>query len=178
MVELGAGRRLQQADHRRDDPALLDERDLLLEDGGGVAVEAHDKPTLNAEPGTLELLHVRQQIAAAVLALVTLGEAGVVGRLDADKDLGKPRLDHQTSVSASSSARLMETSVLKGIPRLSLPPLDERREEILFKDGLVADEVIVDEEDRPAATLGVERVEFGQDLPGGFSPGPVPERGR
>ena len=95
LPQSGRRRRLQQPDHGGDDAAALDEVDLPLEDGRRVAVEAQDEAALHLQPGALDALDVRHQVAAHVLLLVALGQAVLLGRLDADEDAVKPRLDHQ-----------------------------------------------------------------------------------
>jgi len=46
-VKFRPGDGLQQAEHRRDDSALLDEFNLALKNRGGIAVKSDDKPALH-----------------------------------------------------------------------------------------------------------------------------------
>ena len=66
LVKLGAGHGLQQADHCRDDPALLNELDLALKYCGRVVIESDDKPALHLQAHALDAFHVRDQVAAMV----------------------------------------------------------------------------------------------------------------
>ena len=95
LMEFRAGQGLQQADHRRDDAALLDEIDLPLKDGGRIAVEADDETRLHLHAVALNALHVFDQIAFEVLLLAAFGQAGFIGRLNADEDHGEPGGPHQ-----------------------------------------------------------------------------------
>ena len=152
--------RLQQPDHRGDDAAHLDEIDLLLEDRGGVAVEADDEAALHLQAGALEPLDAFDQVAVAVLDLAAFRQAGLVRRFDADEDRVEARLRPSGRSSSASSARLMETSVLNGMPILPSRHSDQRRQDLGLQDLLVADEVVVDEEDVTAPAHGVQAVQF------------------
>ena len=74
-MKLCAGDGLQQADHRRDDAALLDELDLPRKCRGRVAVEPDNEPALNLQTRALDALHVGDQVALLVLALGALCQA-------------------------------------------------------------------------------------------------------
>ena len=62
---------------------------------GRIAVEADDEAGLHLQPGALDALHVLDQIALEVLLLAAFGQAGFIGRLDADEDRCEAGLDHQ-----------------------------------------------------------------------------------
>ena len=118
---------MQQADHGSNDAALLDEFDLLLEDGGRIVVEADDETALDLQAGALDPLDIRHQVTVQVLLLVAFGQAVIVGRLHTDEDSIEAGLGHHVH------QRLVVGDVDGdlGIERhalLALAPLDERRQ--------------------------------------------------
>ena len=66
-MQPGAHGRVQQADHSRYHTAFLHEIDNVLEDGLGIAIEAHDETALYLQSGVLERLDRGDQVAAGVL---------------------------------------------------------------------------------------------------------------
>ena len=68
---------MQQAGHRRDDAALLDEFDLPCKNLGVSLVESHNEPALHLQPRALDALHVGDQVALLILALVALGQTRI-----------------------------------------------------------------------------------------------------
>ena len=174
LVQLRAGHGLQQADHRRDDPAFLDELDLPLKNRRRVAVEPDDEPALHLQPRALDAFHVGDQVAPLVLALVALGQARLLGRLDADEHLVEPRLDHQPH----QLLIVGEIDGCLGVKRDAAPaflPLDQRRQQVLLERPLVADEIVVHEEDRPAPAEPAEAVQLGDHLRRRLGAGPMAE---
>jgi len=94
-VKMCARRRLKQANHRRDNPAFLNEINLPLKDRGRVTVKADDKSSLHLQPSSLETFHAFDQVPAHVLLLAAFGQPALIRRLYADKDGAKSRLGHQ-----------------------------------------------------------------------------------
>ena len=140
-----------------------------------VAVEPDDEPALHLQPRALDALHVGDQVALLVLALVALGQPRVVRGLDADKHLVETRLDHhphQLLVVGQIDGRL---GVRTAVPRRPFCQLDQRRQQLLLERAFVADEVVVHEENRPAPAEPVEAVQLGDHLRRRLGAGPVSE---
>ena len=176
LVKPCPGRGLQQADHGGDNAALLDEIDLLLEDGGRIVVKADDETALHLQTGALELLDAFHQVAALVLILAAFGQAAFVGRLDADEHGVEAGLGHQ----AEQLGVVDQVDGHLGAERhtrLAFAPFDQRRQDLGLDLLLVADEVIVHEEDALAPTQGVQAIQLGDDLGGGLGARPMPEQG-
>src|SRR4030042_4085726 len=95
LVESGAWRCVEEADHGGDDAALLNETYLPVEDVLGVAIEAHDEAALDLKSVMLQHLDGGNQVAVGVLMLAALAEAFLVGGLDADEDPIEAGLDHE-----------------------------------------------------------------------------------
>src|SRR5512135_2390376 len=85
LIKFSAGRRLQQADHRRDNAAALNEIDLALEDRRRIVIKTDNKAALHVKAGALDALHISDQIALHILLLAAFGQAGIVRGLDADE---------------------------------------------------------------------------------------------
>jgi hypothetical protein len=115
---------LQQSDHRRDDPAFLDEVDLALEGGGRVAVEADDEPGLDLEARPLDAAHVLHQVALEVLLLAALGQAVLLRRLDPDEHGREPGPRHQVE-QFRVVGQIDRNLGVEGDAGLVLPPNDQ-----------------------------------------------------
>jgi len=160
----------------RNDAALLYEVNLALEDTGGVVVEPDDEAALHLQAGALHALDVIQQIALAVLVLAALGQALLIGRLDAHEhgiESGLRHEGHQLRVVGQVNRDLRR----EGNASLALLPLNERRQQLGLEPSLVPDEVVVHEEDASAPPLGIQSVQFGQDLHRALEPGPMTQQG-
>jgi hypothetical protein len=118
FVQASAQGRLQQTHHGRHNAALLDEVDLLLEDGGRITVEADDKPALYLETCALQALYALHQVAALVLVLVALHQALFTRGLDSDKDSVEAGLDAEGQ--QTHRRQVNGISVLNGVPVLPL----------------------------------------------------------
>ena len=86
FVKPGTTRGIEQADHCRDDTALLDEIDLPSENGGWVIIETDDKTALNFHTEVLYLFYRRHQVAVFILRFVALYQAIFIGSFNTDKD--------------------------------------------------------------------------------------------
>ena len=95
LEQFGAPRGIEKAHHGRHDAAVLDKMDDRIENGCVIMVKAKNKPALHLQSESLDLLHARQQIPAAVLHLVAFTQTFLVGSFDADKDTVEAGLDHQ-----------------------------------------------------------------------------------
>src|SRR5256714_11202745 len=161
--ELRVRQRRQQSDHRERNGALAYEVDLPLEDVFRVVVEADDETGHHLHPVTLNLLYGVEHVAARVLPLLRLLEALDHGRLDAEEDAPEVRAPHQLKqplVVGEVDARLREE--LEG-PPVALLPGGEVWQQTLDV-ALVADEVVVNDEDRAAPARRAQRVEFREHL--------------
>jgi len=170
------GRGLEQNHYRGHNAALLNEPNLPLEDVEPIVVKTDDKPAQHLQPGSLDAFDVFHGAAIPILGLATLGQAILVRGLDADEDPVESGLDHlfhQGSVVRQIDGHLGEEYQ----SLLALSPLDEDGQEFVFQERLVADEVVVHEEDIIAPAAGVEAIQFGDDLLRGLSPHAVTERG-
>ena len=78
-----------------DDPRLLEELELAVEDGLVVAVEADDHPGVDFQAVRLDPVNPLDQAAPDVLVLLRLAEGFLVGALDADEDGDQAGLGHQ-----------------------------------------------------------------------------------
>ena len=94
FVKPRAGRGLKQANHRRHNPASLNEINLPLEDGGCVIVKTNDKASQHLQAGSLEAFHIFHQVTVQVLLFAAFSQTILIRRLDPDKDSTKSRFDH------------------------------------------------------------------------------------
>ena len=161
--ELRPRERRQQVHHGARDGEAGDERELPIEDVRAVAVEADDEPGVNLEPGAGQLLDRALLGHAQVLGLLGLGEGLEGGRLDPDEDLTKPGLNHrcdELGMRREVDAALGAKDEREPVPLL---PGAQHRQERRDR-AAVADEVVVDEEQRAAGSQGEKRVELRHHL--------------
>src|SRR3984893_17821173 len=85
-IELSARKRLQQADHRERDGALLNELHLPIEDVVGIVIESDDESGHDFHAVVLDAADVLKEAAVGVLHLLSLFEAFFRRRFDAKKD--------------------------------------------------------------------------------------------
>ena len=165
FVKPRAGRGLKQANHRRHDPAFLNEINLPLKDGGCVTVKTDDKASLHLQAGSLDALHIFDQVAVHVLLLATFGQAILIRCLDSDKDLVEPRFDHhahQLLIVDQIDGRFC----VKRYPQFVFPPFDQGGQQLGLETFLVPNEVVVHEKDARTPPQVIENVQFGHDLLG------------
>jgi hypothetical protein len=153
---------------------LLDEVDLALKDRRRIVVEADDEAALHLQPRPLDAPHIRHEIATAVLALVALRQARLLRRFDPDEDLVEARRHHprHEGVIVGEVDRGLG---VEGKTALPLAPPDQRGQQFLPQVPLVADKVVVDEEDPSPPARLPEAVQLREDPFGGFHPRPMAE---
>lgn len=155
---------------------LLDEVDLALKDVGGVAVEADDEAALDFEAGALDAFDVGNEVASDVLLFAAFGQRFLAGRFDADEDrfeAGVAHHFHEVGIIGEVDGGFGE----EGHAAAGSLPVDEGGEEFPHEVVLVADEVVVDEEDFALPAKLLEVVKFGDDLFGAFDARAVAEEG-
>ena len=86
LVEPCARGGIEQAHHGRHDSAFLNKVDLPLENGGRVAVEAHDETALNLEAGSLHAFNACDQIPIFILLFIAFRQSRFIRGLNPDKD--------------------------------------------------------------------------------------------
>ena len=161
----------KHAGHRLGNPSLGQETALGVEDRRVVVVEAHDHAAPDLDPGALNPMHLLDHAAAGadVLEFLCLAQRGLIGALDADEDGDDVGLDHQRHqlrIIGEVDGRFGEEG--QGIAFLLLPVRQRAQHRL---DGLlVADEVVVDDEDR-AHSLTSQRGHLGDDLRAGLETG-------
>ena len=131
IEELGPRRGLQHTDHRGDDAAFLDEIDLPLEDGLGVAVEADNKAPMDLQSGTLDDSDILNKIPVLVLELMAFRKTAFIRGFDPDKHGIESGPDHhvqQLGVVRQIDGRFR----VKDTPLFPLAPLDQRRQQFCF----------------------------------------------
>ena len=176
LVELGPADGGKQADHGGYDAAFLYEEYLLVEDRGWIAVKADDKPSVHLQAGPLDALDRSQQVAVPVLHLAALGVALLARSFDADKDLLEPGPDHhfhESGVVSQVDGRL--GIKIKGV-LFPVHPVGYGGKDLLFQLPFVADEVVVDKEDRSAPPPKMQAVQFSDQLFPRLAPRPSPEQ--
>ena len=156
VVQRRLGDRREHADHREGDPRLLDELAIWASKIGlVVVVETHDHAAPDLHAGVLDAVDLLEQRAARadVLELLGLAERLLVGALDADEDGDEVGLDHQLhqlGVVGQVDRRLGEEGQRVAV----LAPARRSTSRRTGLDRLlVADQVVVDDED-DRASLG------------------------
>ena len=166
-VEVSAAQGGEQADHRDGDARLLDESDLGVEDLRPVAVEAEDETAgdldalaLDGGDGVKEVVVVS---ALGVLELVCPAQRLGVGAFDAEKghrEAGRNHgIEHRLEP-CQVDARLGVQ--VERVAALALPVGERVQQAQGFL--LVADEVVVDQENGAAPAERVEAVKLGEHL--------------
>ena len=145
--ELGARHGLQQTNHGDGNRALLNELDEAIENVVAVRIEAENEPAHHFDPVALDGRHAVEQIAAGVLMLLGGGQARLIRRLDAEKHGSETRLAHgfqQAGIVSEVDRGFGDEA--KHVSMRPLPGGDRRQQRAA--PGFVADEVVVDDEDR------------------------------
>src|SRR5262245_24158616 len=161
--ELSVGQRRQQTDHRKRNRALPNKLNLPLKDVIRIVVESDDEARHHFHTVALYLSDGVEKVAPRVLPLLSLLEARLDRGLDAEKDAAEARAPH----SVKQFIVLGEIHAGFGNKRerapVTLRPLGQDREQPLDV-ALVADKVIVNDENRPAPADPKERVQLSQHL--------------
>src|SRR5262249_14180789 len=147
--ELSVWQRRQQTDHRKRDRALPNKLDLPLEDVIRIVVEADDEAGHHFHAVALYLSDGVEKVAAHVLPLLGFLETRLDRRLDAEKDAAEMSAPHPVK----QFIVLGEVHAGFGNKRerapVTLRPVGQDREQSLDV-ALVADKVIINDENRPA----------------------------
>ena len=154
----------QHVDHRGDDPGLLNELFLGLEDGRIVVVETQDHAAPNLNTGPMDRCHPFKHGGALTHVLKFLGfpQRFLVRQFDTDEnahDVGVGQQPHHFRIIGQIEGLLGDEG--QGIA-VRLLPRDDRTEHLLDR-LLVAEQVVVDDGDerRLVAPRGLE---LGDDL--------------
>ncbi len=107
------------------------------------------------------------QVAALVLALIAFGQAVFVGRLDADKYCVEPGLHHKPK-QFRIIGQVDGSLCAERHPGFAFAPFDQSRQHLSLDMLLVADKVVVHEEDALAPAERVEAIQLGDNLRGGL----------
>ena len=132
-----------------------------------IVVEPDDKTALYLETRTLELLDALHQIASFVLGLAAFSQTVFIGRLDADKYSIEPGLVHKSHQFWVIS-KINGSFRAKRHTNFPFTPFDQGGQHLGLDMLLVADKVVVYEEDVLAPAQCIETVQFGNDLRGSF----------
>ena len=177
MVKPAAPGCVEQSHHGRDDPAVLDQLNLLVKDRRRVMVETHDESAVDLQPEALNLLDASHQVAAPVLQFAALGQALFAGRLYAHEHRLEPGLHHhghQLVVVAQIDGGLGGQD--EWVPVLA-HPLDKGRQNLPFELGLVAYKIVVNDEQVAPPARGVKVSKLSQNLCGAFGAHLAAEQG-
>ncbi len=169
FVQLRPFERGEEADHRDRDSGVTDERDLTVEDVFGVLVEADDEAARDLDAVGLDAANGIQEIELDVDGLVRPAEALERRGLDPEKHEVEPGLAHprhQLVVGAEVDRSLGEE--LERVAVVELPALE--RSQRPLGESTVADEVVVDEEDRPAPSGRDQGVQLRRHAVGRLDP--------
>ena len=164
-IELRARQGLQQAHHGQRNRAVANEIHLAVEDVVGIVVETHDETGHHFHAVALDAAHAFEQAAVGVLHLLRFLQAFLGGRFDAQED----------AVEAGVLHHLQQLGVVRQIhggfgveaERAAVPhvPFRHDRQQLLHL-ALVADEIVVHDENRAAPLARIELLELGHHLRG------------
>ena len=159
FVQICSPERGQDADHRNRDSGLTDEGDLSIEDVVRILVEADDETARDLDAVRLDVADGLQQVELGVDGLVGAEEALDGRGLDPEEDeaeAGIAHRPHQLIIGAEVDRGLGEELERKAV--VALPALEHRQRTL--RQPAVADEIVVDEEDRPTPPCGKKGVQL------------------
>ena len=170
VPEARVRQRLQHPHHRGGDPGAGHEFDDAIARSGLFAIETDDEAGHHPEAVGVDPIDGFLEGAAGVLVLAGDRKAGLVGGLNAEEDRIKTALGHhlhQFLVRGQVHGGFRREA--EGIAPLDLPLLQGRQQQ--FGVALVADEVVIHQEDRAPPAQVVEVLELGDQLLRRLGPG-------
>ena len=173
MPEAGVGQGLQHTHHRGGNAGAADKTHDAIAGTCFFTIETndeagHDPNAIGGDP-----IDGVFQRTAGVLVLAGQGEAGLIRGFDAQKHRLKAGFGHHLHhfvVGGQIDGGFGGEG--EGEAALHLPILDGRQQQLGV--ALVADEVVIHQEDGPAPAQVIEGLQFGHQLVGGFGAGLAP----
>src|ERR1700736_2825785 len=165
-IEWCLGDRGEHADRGMDHMGLLDESYLPIENVQAVMVETDDHTTPDLEPVGLDGVHLFYNAAlltAQVLQLTRFTQRFLVGRFNADKDVTDICLVHEAH--EFFIVCHIERSLRKKSHRIimRLLPSDDFAENVFYR-LLIADQIVINDEDAAEPTKTAKQLQFGNNL--------------
>ena len=160
IIELCTAWCVQKADHGGSDPALLDELDHPFEDRCRILIKTYDKAGLHLKAEFLYFPYTGYQVAVPVRDLGAFVQTLFIRCFDADKDGDEPGRYHH--VHKFLVIRQIDGSLGRKVEWVFfyLHPGDEWGQYLRLQLCLVADEVVIDEEDSAFPSQGQEFIQF------------------
>src|SRR6266478_5644470 len=157
--ELRVGQRGQQPDHSQRDRTILNEVGHAIEDVVGIVIEPYDEAGHHLYAVALNLLDRFEQIVTQVLAFLCFSQALFDWSLYTQERTVEPGSSHpieQLIVFREVDTGLGDEGERTAMTLLPRGKVRQQLLDVLF----VADEVVVDDEDRPAPSGVAQRVQL------------------
>lgn len=178
VVQRRSLERGQHADHRPGNVEALHVLHHLIEAVQTVSIEAHNQSRRDKQATLTKLTNGDRRVHLLghrhVLKLLRLAKSLHRGRLEASEDHQKPGLDHEVhQIRLCCDADVRFRVELEGVLVFHLPVTNcfQNRDRRL----LVADEVVINDEDVAAVASDLDRCQLAQDLIRGLEPRTLPE---